>query len=207
MNIFYLSSIPSKAAEYHVDKHCVKMILETAQLLSTAHRVLDGTEHVVDFPNKTTGQIKKKKVLVLPNTLLDKTLYSATHINHPSAVWVRQSKQNYMWLFALFDALCKEYTYRYGKVHVCETKLWHALEKFPNNISTFRGFTEPTPAMPDQYKVPGDSVQSYHNYYNGEKQRMFSWKKRDVPPFILHTELQTSSSKLNTISTETRLTA
>jgi hypothetical protein len=42
MNIFYLDKDPIKAAEYSCDKHVVKMILESAQMLCTAHRVLDG---------------------------------------------------------------------------------------------------------------------------------------------------------------------
>ena len=44
MNIFYLHKHPEIAAQMHVDKHCVKMILETCQLLSTAHRILDGEQ-------------------------------------------------------------------------------------------------------------------------------------------------------------------
>jgi hypothetical protein len=179
MNIFYLDKDPAICAAMHVDKHCVKMILESAQLLSTAHRVLDGVETI-----QLSNSGRKVKRWILPDDVRS-VLYEATHINHPSAVWVRQSKQNYLWLYALFDALCKEYTYRYGKVHKCERELIHkVLSIVPNNITTFKGFTEPTPAMPEQYKVPGNSVQSYHNYYNGEKQRMFSWKKRDVPAFI-----------------------
>jgi hypothetical protein len=179
MNIFYLHPNTKICAEYHVDKHCVKMILESAQLLSTAHRVLDGVETI-----QLSNSGRKVKRWILPDDVRS-VLYEATHINHPSAVWVRQSKQNYLWLYALFDSLCKEYTYRYGKVHKCERELIHkVLSIAPNNITTLKGFTEPTPAMPEQYKVPGNSVQSYHNYYNGEKQRMFSWKKRDVPEFI-----------------------
>lgn len=178
MNIFYLHNNPKIAAEYHVDKHCVKMILETCQLLSTAHRVLDGVETIGLSPSG-----RKQKRWVLPDHR-EQVLYSATHINHPSAVWVRQSKQNYMWLYGLLCELSSEYTYRYEKVHKCESiGLIDALGKFPQNIKS-HGFTEPTPAMPDQYKVPGNSVQSYHNYYNGEKQRMFSWKKREVPDWI-----------------------
>ena len=42
MNIFYLHENPEICAEYHCDKHVVKMILETAQMLSTAHRIIDG---------------------------------------------------------------------------------------------------------------------------------------------------------------------
>ena len=89
-----------------------------------------------------------------------------------------------MWLHQLLLELCREYTYRYGKVHKCqESGLVDALRFIPVNIPV-GPFTEPTPAMPDQYKIPGNSVQSYRNYYNGEKQRMFSWKQRPVPEFI-----------------------
>lgn len=183
MNIFYLHKEPQKAAEYHVDKHCVKMILETCQLLSTAHRMLDGTE--VPGKTKTGRNIRRWE---LPDDR-DAIVYTATHINHPSAVWCRATSMNYIWLYSLLVELCKEYTYRYGKTHKCEsTGLVNKLGALPTNIP-YGEFTEPTPAMPDQYKVPGNSLQSYHNYYNGEKQRMFNWKKRDVPSFILHPEL------------------
>lgn len=176
MNIFYLDRDPAIAAKYHVDKHCVKMILESAQMLSTAHRVIDGVETIGVSPSG-----RKQKRWVLPDSR-EQTLYSATHVHHPSAVWVRQSKENYEWLFSLFLELCREYTYRYGKSHKCESMI-RLFMQTPNNIPN-KPFTEPTPAMPDQYKVPGNSLQSYHNYYNGEKTRMFSWKKRDVPFFI-----------------------
>ena len=155
------------------------MILETCQLLSTAHRVLDGDQVM----GKTaTGRNIKRWVL---SDERNETLYTATHVNHPSAVWCRQSKQNYDWLALLLTNLCSEYTYRYGKVHKCEEigLVARLLSVAPKNIPD-GPFTDPTPAMPDQYKVKGDGVQSYRNYYNGEKQRMFSWKKRQVPEFI-----------------------
>jgi hypothetical protein len=63
--------------------------------------------------------------------------------------------------------------------------LLNPLSGLPKNISLNSPWTEPTPAMPDQYKVPGNSIQSYKNYYNGEKQRMFSWKKRETPEWII----------------------
>lgn len=152
------------------------MILETAQLLSTAHRVLDGVE--TTQLSKTGRRVKR---WILPDDGRS-ILYEATHINHPSAVWARQSKENYKWLFSLFVELCMEYSYRYGKTHKCESMI-KSFMVAPKNIP-IAPFTEPTPAMPEQYKVPGDSVQSYHNYYNGEKTRMFSWKNRPVPAFI-----------------------
>ena len=157
----------------HNDKHCVKMILEYAQLLSTAHRVLDGVELI-----GLSDSGRKKKFWTLGDSR-DYTLYKATHINHPSAVWVRQSDANYAWLYRMFGALMDEYTYRYGKIHSCE-RLSQALSYRPKNIPV-GPFTEPTPAMPDDCKVPGDSVASYRKYYINNKTHLASWKKRDVP--------------------------
>ena len=178
MNIFYLDRDPVKCAEYHVDKHCIKMILEYAQLLSTAHRVLDGLEVIEkkmvhgSLPIRWRNT-KKWKLLDSRETLL----YSATHINHPSAVWVRQSAMNYHWLYTLLVALCKEYTYRYGKIHKCESSgLVNHLQITPKNINSNLNFTEPTPAMPDDCKVSGNSLQSYHNYYVMNKSHLWSWK-------------------------------
>lgn len=176
MNIFYLHNDPVTCAQQHVDKHVVKMILEYAQLLSTAHRVLDGTQSV---GVSKTGRKQTRYVL---SDSRESVLYSATHINHPSAVWVRKSDSNYRWLFSLYQALMDEYTYRYGKVHKCSA-LERALATPPSNIASGK-FTEPTPAMPEEFIVSGDSIKSYMNYYNGSKQRMFSWKMREVPKWV-----------------------
>jgi hypothetical protein len=178
MNIFYLAHDQEECARYHVDKHCVKMILEYNQLLSTAHRVLDGYPSVV-----ISNAGRKTKKFLLADYTMDSVVYSATHVNHPSAVWVRQSKQNYDYLYNLCVKLMDEYTYRYGKVHSC-VKLLDALRNAPRHIPDTE-FTQPTPAMPDEYKVKGDSIQSYRNYYNGAKTRMFSWKKRETPGWIV----------------------
>lgn len=178
MNIFYLDKNPKVCAEMHVDKHCVKMILEYAQLLSTAHRVLDGNQST-----RLSKSGRQQKYYPLADSR-DSLLYSATHINHPSAIWCRANLENYLWLHSLLVALCKEYTYRYGKVHKCEQiGLVDALSDSPKNIPVGE-FTEPTPAMPDQYKVVGDSIVSYKNYYLGDKTRMFSWKNRQTPSWI-----------------------
>jgi hypothetical protein len=167
MNIFYLDKDVSRCAEMHNDKHCIKMILEYAQLLSTSHRVIDGTLSV-----ELSNNGRKRKVFRLPDGR-DNVLYSATHINHPSAIWVRQSLDNYFWLFDLWIELMKEYTYRYGKNHKCEF-LIDTLSFAPDNISSGL-FTEPTPAMPDDIKVPGDSIASYRNYYIKNKTHLASW--------------------------------
>ena len=182
MNIFYLDHDVKKCAEMHNDKHCVKMILEYAQLLSTAHRILDGT-----LSTGLTKTGRKKTVYALADHR-DSILYSATHVNHPSATWVRQSDSNYDWLFSLFQALMDEYTYRYGKVHAC-TRLEMALARIPENIP-WAPFTEPTPAMPDDVKIPKagprgmlhyDSIASYRNYYIKNKTHLAKWKNRSIP--------------------------
>ena len=174
MNIFYLDNDPKTCAQMHNDKHVVKMILEYAQLLSTAHRVIDGT--LIDGYSKA-GRRQKKYVL---SDDRDSTLYSATHINHPSAVWARQRESHYRWLFTLWIELMDEYTYRYGKVHA-SSRLISFLNKPPSNIEYGGGFDEPTPAMPDTFKVSANSVRSYINYYVGAKQHLASWKKRTKP--------------------------
>ena len=176
MNIFYLHNDVRTCAQYHCDKHVVKMILEYAQLLCTAHRVLDGEMYI----DSSSG--RKIKRWRLPNTEFDAALYKATHINHPSAVWCRQNVNNYNWLSCLFVECLKEYTHRYGKNHKCEFLVPY-LTSTPRNIDT--GYlTQPTPAMPDEYKVPGDSMKSYHNYYREAKARMLKYTKRDVPEFL-----------------------
>ena len=180
MNIFYLHNDPVVCAEMHNDKHCIKMILESCQLLSTAHRILDGSETIA---KSKTGRNVKRWIL---NDWRDTTLYSATHIQHPSAVWCRQTNENYIWLADLTKALCREYTYRYGKVHKCEEiGLVDNLRKnLPKNIN-IGPFTPPTPAMPDSVKIAGDSLGSYRNYYIMNKKHLASWQgkvnSRPVP--------------------------
>lgn len=183
MNIFYLHNDPEICARMHNDKHCVKMVLEYSQLLSTAHRVLDGNEIV---GKSKTGRKQIKWTL---NDERDSILYSATHLQHPSAIWVRQSDSNYRWLHNLLHELCKEYTHRYGRIHKCEfIGLVEKLKLVPNNIPVGE-FAAPTPAMPDSVKILGDSLASYRNYYNKSKQHLASWKGkingRNVPDWFL----------------------
>ena len=186
MNIFYLDHDVKKCAEMHNDKHVVKMILEYAQLLSTAHRILDG---IVEPGLSKTG--RKKTVYRLPDER-DSVLYGATHVHHPSAIWVRQSKQNYVWLMQMWCCLLQEYTYRYGKQHAC-SKLVSPLSEIPHNLPD-KPFTEPTPAMPDDVKILKeihtdrytiDSLLSYRNYYIKNKTHLASWKNRPVPSWYL----------------------
>ena len=152
MNIFFLDENPTLSAQYHVDKHVVKMILETAQLLCGVHHVTahDST-HVP---------------------------YKLSHKNHPCSIWCRESLSNYLYLCELGLELCKEYTYRYGKRHKSQDVIEWCLINKPN-IPDIE-FTEPAKAMPDEYKVKS-VVESYRNYYIGAKSGFAIWKNREKP--------------------------
>lgn len=178
MNIFYLSASPAEAARWMVDKHVVKMILESAQLMSTAHRVVDGRMYV----GKTaTGRNIKRYRL---DDARDSVLYSATHINHPSAVWARQSVENYNWLFEHFFALGQEYTHRYGKTHKCfQGDLAYMLSSPPHGVREY-AMTKMPSAMDEQYIVSDDPIVNYRNYYRLGKINLHSWKNRQPPEWI-----------------------
>ena len=156
------------------------MILESCQLLSTAHRILDG----IETPSQSdSGRSVKRWVL---SDSRDTILYSATHVNHPSAIWARRCHENYMWLAQLNKALCVEYTYRYDKIHKCESDglVDYLLNNYPKNMPQ-RPFTQPTPAMLDIYKVGNDSIQSYRKYYNQGKTHLAQWTKRQIPEWYV----------------------
>lgn len=144
MNIFWFDNDPVVAAKAQPDKMLVKMVLETAQVLSGAHRFLDGDAYADD-----------------------NMLYKLTHKNHPSSIWARESSENYLWLYKHFIALCEEYTDRYCRVHLSETKLKDGLSQIPFNI-TVGEMTTPAQAMPDEYKHD-DPVTAYRRYCIYEK--------------------------------------
>lgn len=197
MNIFYLDPDPQTCAEMHVSKHVVKMIIEYAQLMSTAHRFLDGYEEIEKryVHGSMPARYRNTKVWRL-NDARDATLYKATHINHPSAIWCRENKENYKWLYDMWVCLCDEYTYRYGKIHAC-ARLKDALYHAPDNIPDGEFFA-PTPAMPQDIKIVSDNpiagrkydvLKSYHNYYNVAKRGFATWKgqvnSRSIPEWFI----------------------
>lgn len=160
MNIFFLYKNPRKAAEAHCDKHVVKMIIETAQLLYSAHWMTNSP--------------------LLPNA------YKLAHKNHPSAIWTRESLTNYLWLCSLGWWLCKEYQFRYGenKIHKSEEHIVWLLNNPPN-----LPFIDMTPirlAMPDEYKT-SDAIEAYRTFYiesKLKKRNIVKYTKRQPPEFI-----------------------
>ena len=177
MNIFYLDSDPVKSAELHCDKHVVKMIIEYAQLMSTAHRVLDG-----DLYEDRTANNHRIKRWRLSDSNMENVVYKASHINHPSAIWTRASDSNYQFVYDMFVALCNEYTHRYGRVHLTEEKLKDLLQHLPNNIAS-ADFVEPPQAMPDDVKT-SNAVNAYQNYYRVYKKDFAKWTDRMTPAFM-----------------------
>ena len=143
MNIFYLHKDPREAAKLQYNKHVVKMILESAQMLCTAHHCYGDKWQKENVP------------------------YKQAHLNHPSTVWARRSKATYMWLFKHMMGLGYEYWLRYGKQHLSISKCSMFLSKPPVHIQG-EEFIQPPQAMPDEYKDPC-SIQAYWNYYIGEK--------------------------------------
>lgn len=188
MNVFYLNDDPVKCAQEHLDKHVVKMILEYAQLLCTAHRLLDGSE----YEGKTKTGRRARRWLIEDNR--EENLYMASHMHHPSGIWARESAANYNWLLVLWLELMKEYTYRYKKHHVAE-RLIPFLTRRPANI-TYGDRTEIPQCMPEEYKVAGNSIQAYHNYYVNDKQRFARWTNRPVPTWYVNQILSIHKGKL-----------
>ena len=167
MNIFYVDEIPEVAAISLVDRHVVKMILESCQLLSTAHRVCDGKDNIL---------MDEREYI----------LYKATHKNHPSAIWVRQSVSNYNWLVEHTYGLCAEYTHRYGKVHKSQSLMLY-LQSPPYNVKDY-DFTSIPCCMGDEYIISDNPVINYRNYYKKGKSDLHKWTKRNPPDWILEKE-------------------
>jgi len=149
MNIFYLDHDPVVAAKMHCDVHSYKMISESVLMLCNAHRMLDGDSYA-----DSVG------------------MFPLGYQNHPCSKWVMRSAANYNWLLVMVENLSEQYYERYGSkkkepVNHKHSELLPALHQLPDSIP-YDMFTEPHLGMPDQYKCD-DPVQSYRNYYMGEK--------------------------------------
>jgi hypothetical protein len=157
VNIFYLSDVIETCCRFHCDKHVVKMIVESTQILSVIAR-----QHGVSIQDAP---------------------YSLRQMKHPCVVWTGSSLSNWKWLKEFTLALNEEYKYRYDKVE--DHKSAGIARMIPAPVTlTDIGITERPQCMPDQYKVLGDPVAAYRNYYIGEKQYFAKWRKREVPEWF-----------------------
>ena len=163
MNIFVTDPDPVISAQTLCDKHVVKMVLESAQMLSTAWREPNDLRSR-EFSSKYADEHE---------------LYKTAHPNHPCSIWVRQARENYKWLYRHFVALCDEYTHRYGKSHASARLkgplMWRPFKPSAllDAIEEPYGFVL---AMPDEYKSE-DIFSSYQNYLMNEKQHFAKWEK------------------------------
>ena len=165
MNIFILDKNPITAAQMLCDRHVPKMIVESGQMLSTAHRLLDG------IPEKRRSKSGKTiQTYFSFGDERDDIYYAAVHKYHPCTTWTLASKENYQWHYEHFVGMCKEFEYRRGKVHKTSDVLGEPLAKTPITIPNI-GLTEFAQAMshyPDCI-VKGDAVAAYRNYYHMAK--------------------------------------
>ncbi len=188
MNIFVLDNNPTQAAQFHANTHVVKMIVELAQLLSTAHRLIDGEEKIwIKYvAGSLPARYRKSKRWVLPDHR-EPALYKATHVNHPCAIWVRESYENYMWTWQMMAALLDEYWLRYGQKkgthHKVRTSgLEQLLCKAPDKM-VGKALTPFAQAMPDQYRNP-NPVDAYRAYYRGAKSNLLKYTNRAPPNWL-----------------------
>ena len=188
MNVFFTDYDVNVCAYQHCKVHVNKMIIEYAQLLSTAHRLLEGeleTVYIESLDADNNVIYRKKKWYTLPcdtfkyvdgkKVLAGYVYYAATHINHPSAVWARQARGNYQWLFKLLTALCTLYKKNKFIEHSTASIL-SSLKNPPKNIPT-GAFFEPPQCMPDEYKQKS-TCKAYKNYLQS---KYSEWQSRAKP--------------------------
>ena len=176
MNVFVLDNDPVVAARQHCNVHVVKMIIESAQMLSTAHRMCDG---LPSSSGKTMQQY-----YVLPDER-ENVLYKAVHKYHPCTVWTMETIQNYRWHWKLFDALCDEYTYRYGKTHKTDKVLREELYWGPANIADSDITKFPLAMKSNPECMFDDPVKSYRAFYQTKQDRFkMAWSKRKKPDWF-----------------------
>jgi hypothetical protein len=194
VNVFYLDHCPRAAAEAHCDRHVVKMILESAQLLSTAWHVVapnaveqsigstDPAYPLIDRTPAIAARLEFGTVYYLGN----QRIYGKTHEHHPSAVWVRENRGNYEWLWQLGQWLLEEYGHRYSKLHACRHVL-RTLERAPTGLQPGEQ-NEPPPAMPEECVVSNDgyidAVASYRHYYRTVKRPLLQYRRRAPPEWV-----------------------
>jgi len=155
MNIFFLDKTPEKSAQYHCDKHVVKMVLETAQMLCSAYR----KHYIID----------------------EDDLYKIAHPKHPMTLWVGQAHMNFKFALDLLKCLSNEYASRYGKVHKSSKIYDLFINKYTRWHEWDGCFTTPPQCMPDEYKHE-DYVTAYRNYYKGAKKYFAKWEKLNNEP-------------------------
>lgn len=190
LNIFYLDHDPRQAAQFHCDRHVVKMCVETAQILSTVWHIVNeeeiGESWVPPPPFGKRYQVEEHESPAYTRTLAGQRIYRGTHRKHPSVLWAAESKANYEWLWRLGMHLAAEYAFRYERQHRTQGVLW-TLEAVPPALPSAPR-SEPPAVMPEQFLYIEDgivhAVPSYRRLYAEGKAGILSWKKREQPHWL-----------------------
>lgn len=160
MNIFFLHLDPKKCAKYYFNRHCVKIILEIAQMLYTAQWTCNQDDNWINLHFESL-QLKP---------------YRKTHFNHPTAKWIRKCRVNYLYACEMGLELCREYTRRYNKTHKTQERIEWLINNIPKKfpeievqgrlaiINIPQGCTPVPLAMPEEYHS-NDLLYSYRKYY------------------------------------------
>jgi hypothetical protein len=196
MNIFILDLNPRVAAQAHCDKHVVKMLLESVQLLYTAHWVLAFPELTEARSPQALSFLQKKypvpsSLRKAPHTKSTGAVMRPAHVLHPCAVWTRQNLANYMWLCTLAKELAIEFQYRYNHLHSCEQHVDWLTNNSPPCCPCIQTTTTPFAiAMDPIYYCEDDPVASYRNYYNVSKRErgLLVYTGRDPPSWLIQTQ-------------------
>jgi hypothetical protein len=164
MNIFFLDKTPEKSARYLCDKHVPKMLLESAQMLSTAVQ-------------KHKGRIEE--------------LYKPAYPNHPMTIWVGECWHNFNWALQNAIAIHDEYKFRFDKIHKSYRIIEDILHNdYKWDIPNTFNFTRVPQCMPDEYKKhPRSHIKAYRDYYAGEKEYFAKWERgRNEPKWFKKTK-------------------
>jgi hypothetical protein len=164
VNIFFLDDDPARAAEYSCDSHACKMVLESAQIMSTVHWIADCS----------TAEALYGRC----------TVYAPTHPSHPSVRWAARSLSNWRWLREHCLALSAERLWRFpGYNHHNSTAVAY---RMPEPAIADLGLTEFAVGFKSELEYPGDVVQAYRRYYALEKRHLASWTRRGAPAWWPH---------------------
>lgn len=180
MNLFVLSLDADENAEMHCDQHVVKMILEGAQLLSTAvvvHQAL--CENV----GRSLTRDEIKRIHMYWDSMDALKPYKPTHVNHPLTIWTRTSKKNFMFVKSYVHALHNEYQRRYAKMHK-SAMVADSLEP-PSTMPEGNLPVQPVLCMPEEYKTEGDPVRSYRTFYKEEKMKFAKYAYTPMPSWLV----------------------
>ena len=181
MNIFVLDRDPNLAAVYHNDKHVVKMILETGQMLSTAHWSYWLTK--LGKSRSDFKLVRDMKAYLKEHVPIDaQPEWSLTHQNHPCSIWVRETVSNYYWSVRLMRGLLDQYTSRYyGRKHKAEWNYKWLNKNTPPGLPNLP-LTAYQICMPAECKISDDPVECYQEYYRKHKRHLAKWKTT-IPPW------------------------